>query len=76
MDFTIQYLFEEDWNRVTAIYSNLESVLHHANDLLKQGKAVRLLVRYSTSPSKHWYKLDEDSNGSVTLGNRVWDCPQ
>lgn len=56
-DFTVQYLQDNDWIRITAIYENVHNCLSHAGDLLESGHVVRLLARI---PSRDltWHTIE------------------
>ena len=44
-EYSVQYLLDYDWFRVTAVYDTLEGALYHANQLLIQGRIIRLIAR-------------------------------
>ena len=53
-EYTLQYMLDYDWIRITAVYDSYEAAMSHAKDLLCDGHIVRLLVR-DTKHSETWY---------------------
>lgn len=73
-EYTIQYMEEQDWVRIGAIYETIDSVLYHAKDILAQGRVVRILTR-NRNHSKVWHTM-KITNGAIVLNNPVYGCPQ
>jgi hypothetical protein len=68
--FTVQYLEEQDWIRVTAVYDNADSALYHATDLLEMGKCVRLLIR-NREIGCAWHTVGTNSMKQFFLDRQV-----
>ena len=71
MEFSIQFLLDNDWHRVSAIYDFCEDALIHAKDLLQDGYVVRIIGRSNKSDSKVWYTIKLNSNMQIVLNNSI-----
>lgn len=72
-EYTLQYMLDYDWMRVTAVYRNIEDLQIHACDLLMQGRIVRLLAR--DPRTRAWYTVKLRSDGGIMLDLPV-NCPE
>ena len=74
-EYTIQYLQDNDWLRVSAVYDDISKCLIHAGDLLESGHIVRLLARNTSDPSITWFTI-EWLDGRIVLKRPVHYCPK
>jgi hypothetical protein len=73
VEFSVQYMIDCDWHRVSAIYEYLNQAADHGKDLLMNGSICRLIGR-STTPGRetYWYTVKIDAvTGRIGLDNPI-----
>lgn len=76
LEFTIQYLIDYDWHRITAVYDSSEDVRKHAADLVMDGYIIRVLVRRANVPQKTWWTITLRDDGLLKQDTPIYTCPE
>ena len=79
-EYTIQYLLDMEWFRITAVYDDFDGALQHGKDLLSMGHICRVLgrtknIRIPSEPFA-WYTIKSGVDNRIELDNPVYTCPR